>query len=273
MNIKEKLSLMYENPVVAWHEHLWGNMGGYTELDIPFADKTVSELTRLGVDKIVTSLPVVDDKRCLPEKFVSANNVTYSATQRYPGKVFGMAYVHPGYAKEAVAEIDRCINKLGFVGVKLYFDYFMDDPVYAPVIEKCIELDVPILQHSMHIPNPKNKLVQPLVSTGVHMANAAKKYPEATFVMGHFTISEWKYNLKAIVDCPNVYTDMSGSLYDRPQMEEAVELLGADRILFGTDGSWSTCVGKILGARIAEADKKTILRGTAFERFIERMVR
>ena len=63
---------------------------------------------------------------------------------------------------------------------------------------------------------------------------------------------------------------MSGSAYDCPQMEEAVQMLGADRILFATDCSIVSCVGKILGADISEDDKKTILEGTAFLRFLER---
>jgi hypothetical protein len=33
------------------------------------------------------------------------------------------------------------------------------------------------------------------------------------------------------------------------------------------------CVGKILGARISEEDKKTILSGRAFSRFLERKVK
>ncbi len=272
MNIKEKLKIMHDNPVVAWHEHFWST-GDFKTLNTAAADDMMRVFDLLGVDKVVTSLPVNTIKRCPPEVFVSANNVTYEAVKRFPGRVYGMAYAHPGYAKEAVAEIERCVKELGFVGVKLYYDYFMDDPVYAPIIEKCIELDIPILQHSMHFMDAANKIRQPLATDGVHMANAAKRYPEATFVMGHFTIAEWQYSLKAIADCPNVYTDMSGSVYDRPQMEEAVRVLGADRILFGTDNSLSACAGKLLGARISDEDKKTILRGTAFERFLERTVK
>ncbi|MBQ6902840.1 MAG: amidohydrolase [Oscillospiraceae bacterium] len=267
--IKEKLKLLHDNPVVAWHEHFWST-GDFRELDIKSADDSMRVFDLLGVDKIVTSLPVNTIKRCDPEIFISANNVTYEAVKRYPGRVYGMAYVHPGDIRAAVAEIERCVNELSFVGVKLYYDYFMDDPVYAPIIEKCIELDIPILQHSMHFMDAENRIRQPLATDGVHMANAARKYPEATFVMGHFTIAEWKYSLNAIADCPNVYTDMSGSVYDRPQMETAVKMLGADRILFGTDNSPSACVGKLLGARITEEDKKTILSGRAFERFLGR---
>ena len=63
---------------------------------------------------------------------------------------------------------------------------------------------------------------------------------------------------------------MSGSAYDAPQIEYAVDMLGADRILFATDGSMVSCVGKILGADIRDADKKTILEGTAFLKYFEK---
>jgi len=270
MELKEKMKLLYDNPVVAWHEHMFSKDGSYKELNTNAADAYMRIYESLGFDKVVTSLPVVEHKRCPAWKFIAANDITYQATKRYPGKVYGMGYVHPGHIFEALHEIDRCVQDLGFVGIKLYYDYFIDDPVYEPIIEKCIEYDIPILEHCMHCMDADNKIRQPFTSDGQRIANVAKRYPEATFLMGHFTISEWEYSLNAIADCPNVYTDMSGSYYDAPQIEKAVEMLGAGRILFATDNSPSSCVGKILGAKISEEDKKTILRGTAFERFIEK---
>ena len=166
MNIKEKLKIMHDNPVVAWHEHFWST-GDFKTLNTAAADDMMRVFDLIGVDKVVTSLPVNTIKRCPPEVFVSANNVTHEAVKRFPGRVYGMAYAHPGYAKEAVAEIERCVKEFGFVGVKLYYDYFMDDPVYAPIIEKCIELDIPILQHSMHFMDAPNKVRQPLATDGV----------------------------------------------------------------------------------------------------------
>ena len=146
----------------------------------------------------------------------------------------------------------------------------MDDPIQNPIIEKCIDLDVPILMHAMRNMDRNSILMHPLTSTGVHIANAAKRYPEAVFQLGHFTITDWEYQLKAIAPYENIYTDMSGSAYDRPQMEQAVQMLGANRILFGTDESIVSSVGKILGARISEEDKKTILAGGAFAKYMER---
>lgn len=270
MEIKTKLALLRENPVVSWHEHIFSSDLEHEVFPEAHAAEFVRALDFLGIDKMVSSCPVTHIKRCEPALYKKANNVTYQAMQHYPGRIYGMAYVHPGYPQEALDEIERCINELGMVGVKLYYDYTMDDPIYDCIIRKCTELDVPILMHSMHCMDAPNHIRQPLASDGVHMARAAKKYPEATFIMGHFTIAEWQYSLRAIVDCPNVYTDMSGSVFARPQMEDAVRLLGADRILFASDNSLGAAVGKILGAEISEEDKKTILAGRAFERFLER---
>ena len=270
MSIEEKMRLFWDNPVISWHEHLWNADDTYSS----FADsefKVLKYMETVGFDRIVCSLPITDDKYCPPERFIAANNLIYKATQMYPGKIYGMAFVNPGYQKEALAEAERCVKELGFVGIKLYHQYTMDNPVQFPLIEKCIELDIPILMHSAHVLDAATRKRQPRISDGFHMANAARRYPEATFLMAHIGGGgDWKWSIKAIADCPNVYADIGGSVYDSPMIEESVKLLGADRILFATDGLYSSCVGKILGADISEEDKKTILSGKAFERFISK---
>lgn len=270
MHIREKMKLMYDNPVNSWHEHVWFRSPDELVLNIAHLENQMEVFDLLGFDKIVVSLPITFTKRCSPQFFQKANVAVYEAMKRYPGKIYGMAYVHPGYIQEAIAEIDHCVQDLGMVGVKLYRDYFMDDPIQNPIIEKCIELDVPILMHAMRCMDSGNQLMHPLTSTGIHIANAAKRYPEAVFQLGHFTITDWEYELKAIAPYDNIYTDMSGTAYDSPQMEQAVQMLGAERILFATDESIVSSVGKILGANISTDDKKTILEGKAFNRFLER---
>lgn len=270
MHIKDKMKLMHENPVHSWHEHVWFQSPDDPVLNVAHLEKQLEVFDLLGIDKIVVSLPITYMKRCSAELFQKANAVVYEAVRRYPGRVYGMAYAHPGHIREALYEIDHCVQDLGMVGVKLYRDYFMDDPVQAPIIEKCIDLDVPILMHAMRCMDRRNNLMHPLTSTGVHIANAAKRYPEAVFQLGHFTITDWEYELKAIAPYRNVYTDMSGSAYDRPQMEQAVAMLGPDRILFATDESIVSSVGKILGANISRQDKAVILEGRAFNRYLER---
>jgi predicted TIM-barrel fold metal-dependent hydrolase len=41
----------------------------------------------------------------------------------------------------------------------------------------------------------------------------------------------------------------------------AVAVVGADRVVFGTDSSMTACVGKMRGADLSEQDKEKILGG------------
>lgn len=269
MTIQESLKFIHNNPTISWHEHVKQAGPEGKALNLAHADNQMEIAATLGVDQMVVSIPLPADKHCPPEAFRIANDVVKLAVDRYPGKVIGMAFVNPGFQKEALAEVERCVKDLGFVGVKLYHQYFMDNPVQYPLVEKCIELDVPILMHSGHTTDPITHARQPRISDGVHMANIAKRYPEATFLMGHIGGGgDWQWSLKAIADTPNVFADTGGSLLDRPQMEEAVRYIGADRILFATDGTWAAGTAKILGSDLSEEEKKTILNGTAFRRFI-----
>ena len=183
--------------------------------------------------------------------------------------MYGMAYVTADDPKEAVKEIERCINNYNFIAVKLLRSHFIDDPLHFPIIEKCIELDIPILVHAGH--SIQCMETQPYLSSGERFANIARIYPEANIIMAHIGGGgDWHWQIKAIADSPSIVCDMSGSITDAPMLEEAVAVLGADRILFGTDASYEASIGKILSANISEEDKKTILAGTAYERFLKR---
>ena len=270
MVIQEKLRFLQENTVISWHEHVWFSKDGRS-LDVARNEATVATMDLLGVDKSVISRPMGNIRHCSPEQFITANNAVAEAIKMYPGRQYGMAFVNPGFRKEALEELDRCVNEYGFVGVKLYHHYFMDNPVQYPLIEKCIDLDIPILIHAGHVMDPATRARQPRISDGVHMANVAKRYPEATFVMGHIGGGgDWQWSVKAIADTPNVYADIGGSVFDRSMIEESVKLLGANRLLFATDGVWECGVGKVLGADIPLKDKKTILEGSDFLRYLNR---
>lgn len=275
MNIREKMQLFHQNPVVSWHEHVSGIMKDRgaegDRLDVEACDAQMEVVDFLGIDKIVVSKPIPMDRHAPPEKWRRVNDLVYEAVQRYPGRIYGMAFVNPGYCDAMRDEIDRCVNELGFVGVKLYHHYFMDDPAQYALVEKCIDHDIPILMHSAHLTDPLTQRRQPRCTDGVHMANIARRYPEATFIMGHIGGGgDWKWSVKAIADCSNVFADIGGSIHDRPLVEESVRYLGADRMLFATDGMWSSSVSKILDAEISEEEKKTILAGRAFTRFLDK---
>lgn len=268
MTVEEQMRLFLENRVVNWHEHVWMNTEG--KLDVPRMEKLIASAEKTGTDTLICSLPLTHERHCSPELVRKANDYVFQAMKMHPDKIMGMCFIDPGNVREALHEIDRCVNDYGMVGVKMYHQYFLNDPVQYPVIEKCIDLHIPLLMHAGKVTRTP-ATDQPHLSNGVHFAEVAQRYPEADLIMAHIGGGgDWYWQLKAIAPYRNIATDMSGSVYDRDIMEQAVAYLGADRILFGTDGSTGMCVGKILGCDIPVEDKKTILEGTRYLKFLKR---
>lgn len=264
--VEKKMELFKNNKVINWHEHVWPDSNG--KLDEKQCDLLVESAYRTYMDALVCSLPVMGGNPT-PQEVRACNDIVAEAMKKYPEMIKGFAFVNPGYVKEALDEIDRCINELGMIGIKLYNQYFISDPVVHSVIEKCIDLDIPILEHAGKLNfEPEG---QPFISDGTHFANVAVEYPEAIIIQAHIGGGgDWQWSLKAIADCPNIFTDTSGSVCDEGLMEEVVRQLGADRVLFGTDGSFSAGIGKMLNACISEQDKVKILNNQRFERYLKR---
>lgn len=269
MQIEEKMRLFYDNTVISWHEHVWESTPGV--LNEEGCDALVEGAKKLGFNKIVCSTPIADDPLCPPEDFCRVNKVVKAAMDRHPDFLEGMAFVNAGYFKEAINEVRHCVEDLGMCGVKLYHHYFINEPVLFPLIETCIDLDIPILMHAGKSMNPKHHADQPRLSGGSEFADIAKRYPEATFIQAHIGGGgDWQWHVDALEDAKNVFLDVGGTVYDSPMIERCVAQLGADRIVFATDGVYFAATGRILGADISDEDKKTILAGKGLQKFLKR---
>ena len=253
--------------VIDAHSHInWPGDAGSDEAAWALDEAQIEAGDRLGIDVFVCSC--LAPRPSTPESFRAANDRTLAAIARWPGRIWGYCYVNPGHSREAVAEIERCLRMPDMVGVKLYNEYFFDDPVVSPVIEKCLELNVPILEHQGHCTDPEPG--QPFISDAGHMARVAKRYPEAKLIVGHIGGGgDWEWVIKAAAEAPSLYADTSGSVVDEGMIEAAVECLGADKLLFACDMSYSASVGKLRGARLSEADRSKIA-GANFLRLVGR---
>lgn len=243
--------------VIDAHEHIyWPGISKVDTDDWSHDRPLVEAADALGIDVLVCScLPA---RPSTPETFRAANDRLIKAMKVFPGRIWGYVYVNPGYTCEAIAEIERCMQVQDMVGVKLYNEYKCTDPVARPVIEKCIELNVPILHHQGHCTDPLPG--QPNISDAGDLATLAKMYPEAKLIIGHIGGGgDWEWCIRAAAEAPSLYADTSGSVVDEGMIEMAVKYLGADRLLFACDGSMCAGVGKLRGAQIIEADKKKIL--------------
>ncbi|MFW9904928.1 MAG: amidohydrolase family protein [Candidatus Thorarchaeota archaeon] len=173
-----------------------------------------------------------------------------------------IAWLNPKY--DSATDLQDLVKGNNFHGLKLHpvFDkYKLSDPMVEPFIEKAIELEVPIMIHSGWGPEGR-----------VHDIGAlAESYPDGTFVCCHmkeeYGLNDRFSHIKMAVQNTNVYLESSYIPHPR-RLAEAVEILGSERILFGSDYPWGAQnirweKTKITMAPISYDDKKKVLAENA----------
>ena len=248
--------LPHKVKVIDCHAHLTHRSRTTWEAD---DRKLIEAADKLGIDQFCCST-LTPRRPATADGFRECNQWTAEGMRRFPGRVLGYCYVNPGYGREALEEIRRCVGDRGFIGIKLYNEYTCTEPVVFPIVELVIELGVPILQHALH----SHYFVedQPRMSDSGHLAELARRYPEAMLICAHISGGgDWEWTIKALRHSPNVLLDTSGSVTDEGTVEMAVEVVGTDRVVFGCDSSMTAGVGKIRGANLSTQDKQKILGG------------
>jgi hypothetical protein len=237
--------------------------------DWPRVAKRIEHLRKLGIDKSCNSWPATgteSDQKTVRE----CNDNILESMRRFPDFILGQCFLNPGYVRESQDEITRCIVDGGMIGVKLYIQYCINEPVQFPVIERCIDLGVPVLMHAGHPTDAPEISSQPRISSGEHFVEVAKRYPEALLICGHIGGGgDWEWQIKALREAPSVFLDTSGTVIDAGIIERCVRDLGAERLLFATDNSSEAGVGKILDADITPRQREMIF-GENFRKILAR---
>lgn len=241
--------------IIDAHTHIWG--GDY--------DGSVRVLLRacdmFGISRLhVSGLKSHDPDEA---EVAALNKDVYRFMNEQPGLVEGYCYVNPAHSN-AVDVLKRGIEQYGMSGMKLWVATFCDDPRVFPLVELCIEANIPILIHSFH----KAVGQLPFETTGVHVADLANRYPQAKLLMAHFG-GNCYHGLKAVRDCPNVWHDFSGSPFRRDDLDYAVEQVGAERIVFGSDMPITYVVnyGQVEEAELTSEQRERIYYKNALELF------
>ena len=170
-------------------------------------------------------------------------------------------YVNPMYPEEGVQEIERCMGGEGMVGVKLWVARRGTDVGLDPIMNKAVELGVPVLQHAWR------KTTGNLVgeSFPADVADLARRHPQAQIIMAHLNGCNPR-GLEAVVDCPNVVVDISGGDPESGMVDLAVERLGAKRVIYGSDAPirhFGITLAKVLGAQLSGQQRRDILWNNA----------
>ncbi|MFH1823879.1 MAG: amidohydrolase family protein, partial [Candidatus Firestonebacteria bacterium] len=126
-------------------------------------------------------------------------------------------------------------------------------PLMYPIIEKSIELNIPLHFHASDPEHVKGIL------------HYARKYKDAKIIMSHMGGMRYlNQNVPVIIKArlKNLWVDVSGGCFFRTEyFERIVKELGDDKVLFGTDlYNWnpSSFVARLKFADIPLSSKKKI---------------
>ena len=192
------------------------------------------------------------------------NDLIHRVCTLYPGNFAGVCQLpqSPGVPpKNSIAELERCVKQLGFIGCNLNPDpsggHWSDPPLtdkwWYPFYEKMVELDVPGMIHVSGSCNPN------FHATGAHYINGDttafmqflasdlfRDFPTLKFVIPHgggAVPYHWgRYRglaqdmgrppLKELL-LGNVYFDTC--VYHQPGIELLLKVIPADNILFASE--------------------------------------
>lgn len=238
------------------HAHFTGSYDNPESPNLEAAAFAAADM--FGIDLLVGM--VMSPKPATPEWFRRANDRLLAAMARWPGRLWGWAYVNPGYQRAALAEIERCHQHPDIVGIKLFDDYTVSDPVTWPILERCIELGWGIVNNQSHLTEYLGNWPGHKTDAG-HIAAVARRYPEAKLIADHIGGGgDWEWCCKTLADAPTVHAEISGSVFDEGMMELALATIGPDRLLFACDTSVASSVGKFraLGHLCSADDQEKI---------------
>lgn len=206
------------------------------------SDDVLRDMDRAGVDRsLIMPIPHVYD-----------NDYVAESARRHPDRFTPWAYVDPWHIKDPREAVGRFAD-LGFLGIKfraVSLRYSLSDHMLLdPIIGAAQEFGLRVSMHTGDDP----------ACTPLQVQEMAQTFPEVKFLLVHagfrLLIEE---ALIVAQRCPNVYLDQTAG--NSWQLYRALEVLGGDRIIYGSDAPFMDTRVEQVRFRTAVPDEATLAR-------------
>jgi predicted TIM-barrel fold metal-dependent hydrolase len=178
-----------------------------------------------------------------PDDVEMGNTAMIGLLRDEPDRVRMMTVVNPNFTDHALGELERC-RKKGAIGIKLLASRRADDPLLDPIASYAAEHGMPILHHIWQ--HRRREWPSQEISDGADLARLAGRHPNVHFILAHIGGGgDYMHTFAAVKDHPNILPDLSGSGVDRGMLDEALNALGASRLLWGSDLTMCTGLAKL----------------------------
>ncbi len=203
-------------------------------------DKLVARMDRCGID--VTALLVVDvlERGMSDEGVIEMNEACAKAAARHPGRTFPIASVDPR-RPEAPALFRHCIEKLGMKGLKWHPEegFYLNSKEAYGVLKVANEHGVPLIVHCAPATEGRARFCEPIL-----LDDIAMDFPDMSIIAAHMGYISWREWAGLAQFKSNICGDLA--MWDlmavskphlfRRYLREVLDIVGAEQILFATDG-------------------------------------
>ncbi len=241
--------------IVDFHTHVFSpqvkkNRGKYVDIDPCFAilyskkeaklataDELIASMDRDGVDiSVILNIGWATHEMC-----VETNDYILESIARYPNRLIGFCAVQPRSIEAAVDEIERCVRGgvrgIGELRPDVQLLDFNDEELMNPLVEVVRQHKLILLTHASEPAGhqyPGKGGVTPDI-----LYPFIERFPDLTIVCAHWGGGLPFYALMPEVKkaMGNVFFDTAASpfLYSPQIYNQVSQIIGGDRILFGSD--------------------------------------
>ncbi len=238
------------------------------EAKLATADELIASMDKNGVDiSVILNIGWTTHELCL-----ETNDYILESIARYPDRLIGFGSVQPLSCEAALAEIERCaqggMKGIGELRPDIQLFNLVDDEVVRPFVETIRKHKLILLSHASE-PVGDNYPGKGMVTPDM-LYPFITSYPELTIVLAHWGGGLPFYALMPEVKraLKNVYFDTAASplLYSPQIYNQVIQLIGSDRILFGSDFpllEQGRSLKEVTSLDLAEEAKGLILGGNA----------
>jgi predicted TIM-barrel fold metal-dependent hydrolase len=232
------------------------------------ADELIASMDKAGIDiSVIQNIGWTTHELCM-----ETNDYILESTARYPERLIGFCSVQPQSYEAALDEIERCakggVKGIGEIRPDIQLLDFSDEEVMTPFINAVRKHKLMLLSHASepvgHI-YPGKGVVTPEV-----LYSFITSYSELTIILAHWGGGLPFYALMPEVSkaMKNVFFDTAASplLYTPQIYEQVISLVGAERILFGSDYpllEQGRALKEIISLNLSEETRNLILAGNA----------
>lgn len=219
---------------------------GYEDRDNIFdgsLERLIVDMDEAGIDKTVLLPLDYEFMYSGPSmSYKDYNDFVGEYMKEYPDRLIAFAAVDPRRGAAGVAELRRCVEGMGFRGLKLWTitGFVPDDEAFYPLYREAARLGITVMVHTGMGPGYSYmKTCRPL-----YVDKIAVDFREVNFIMAHVGTPWMEEAISVSFKNPNVYVDISAwqkaySIFPLglAQVLSMAKMMhgGAHKVLFGTD--------------------------------------